>query len=260
MLVSTPLWLIGLLLFLLLCGSLELGFRLARRRRTEDEKEGSDFLASATLGLLALLLGFTFSLALQRHEERRALVIAEANALGTSWLRIQAIDRADRDKIIVPFRQYAETRLKWSHSSDEGEESAAIYNKGVSEQTEIWQAVIAALSNGEAFVDAKLILDPLNESFDLATEREVQRQAHLPLSMLFMLLLFLLFSAVLVGWRLGEVGRRLLVPTGLTVLLLTLAVVVTLDLDLSRSGTITVSQQAIEKAVSAMNARQSLAM
>lgn len=256
MLANTPLWLTGAVLFLLLCGSLELGFRLARHRRTEDEKEGSDFLASATLGLLALLLGFTFSLALQRHEERRALVIAEANALGSSWLRIQAIDRADREKIIVPFRQYAETRLQWSLSSDEGAGSSAIYARGVSQQMQVWDAVTAALANGEAFVDAKLMLDPINESFDIAAEREEQRQAHLPLSMLLMLMLFMLFSTVLVGWRLGEVGRRLLVPTGLTALLLTLAVVVTLDLDLSRSGTITVSQQPMAKAIGAINQQQ----
>lgn len=256
MLASTPLWLTGAVLFLLLCGSLELGFRLARQRRTEDEKEGSDFLASATLGLLALLLGFTFSLALERHEDRRALVIAEANALNSSWLRIQAIDEADRDRIIAPFREYAQTRLQWSLSSDEGEGSSALYALGVSHQAEVWQSVVAALSNGEAVMDAQLMLGALNESFGIAAEREVKRQAHLPMSMLFMLMLFMLFSTVLVGWRLGEVGRRLIVPTGLTAFLLTLAVVVTLDLDLSRSGTITVSQKPMEKVVGAINQRQ----
>ena len=100
MLLNTPIWLLGIVVFILLYVALECGFRLSRQRRSEDEKEGSDFLAQATLGLLALLLGFTFSLALQRHEERRSLVIAEANALGTSWLRIQAIDRADRERIV----------------------------------------------------------------------------------------------------------------------------------------------------------------
>lgn len=249
MLAQTSLWLIGLCLFLLLCGALELGFRMSRHRRSNEEKEGSDFLASATLGLLALLLGFTFSLAVQRHEERRTLVIAEANALGTSWLRINSIDPLDRDKIIDPFRRYAESRLQWSLASDEGDTSLAIYQSGLAHQAEIWKAVVAALTNGEAIVDSKLILDPLNESFDLAAEREVRRQAHLPGSMLVMLLLFMLFSTVLVGWRLGEVGRRMLLPSCLTVLLLTLAVVMTLDLDLSRAGTITVSQYAMEQTV-----------
>ncbi len=98
-------------------------------------------------------------------------------------------------------------------------------------------------------VDNKLILDPLNESFDLAAEREERRQAHLPGSMLAMLLLFMLFTTGLVGWQLGEVGRRMILPSGLTVALLALTVAVTLDLDFRRSGTITVSQSAMEKAV-----------
>lgn len=249
MVTQLPLWLTGICLFLLLIGSLEAGFRMARGRRSEDEKQGSDFLASATLGLLALLLGFTFSLALQRHEERRALVIAEANALSTSWLRIQAIDPADRDKIIVPFRRYAEARLQWSLSSDEGENSHILYVQSQSLQDDIWSAVTAALANGETIVDAKVLLDPLNEAFDLAAEREVRRLAHLPMAMLAMLLLFMVCAAALVGWRLGEAGRRLSVPSALTIFLLSLTAVITLDLDMSRGGSITVSQAPMESTV-----------
>ncbi len=246
---NLPLALVGLGLFLLLFAALEIGFRLARRRRSEDEKDGGDFLASAAMGLLALLLGFTFSLALQRHEERRALVIAEANAIGTSWLRIQAIDAGDRDRIADPFRTYAHTRLAWSLTSDEGAGSALLYARAAAQQQGVWNAVIAALANGEAVVDNKLILDPLNQAFDLATTREELRQSHLPLSLMTMLIIYMLFATALVGWRLGEVGRRLMVPAVLTIALLTLAVVITIDLDQGRTGTITVSQRAMERAI-----------
>lgn len=243
------LWLFGIVLFVLLCLALEGGFRLSLRNRNAAAKEGSDFLVSATLGLLALLLGFTFSLALQRHEERRSLVIAEANALGTTWLRIQAIDSTDQESVAAPFQQYAQTRLKWSLASDSGDASEVLYDKAAEQQRRIWTAALAALSNGEKVVDAKALLDPVNESFDIAAEREVRRQAHLPGAMLGMLLVFMLFATLLVGWRLGEVGQRMTLPSGLTVLLLTLAVIVTMDLDMSRSGLITVSQDAMEQAV-----------
>lgn len=247
------LWLFGLVLFVLLCLALECGFRLSLRQHNATAKEGSDFLVSATLGLLALLLGFTFSLALQRHEERRSLVIAEANALGTSWMRIQAIDPADRESIAVPFQQYAQTRLEWSLASDAGDRSAVLFAKVTEQQGRIWGASLAALANGERVLDAKSLLDPLNESFDIAAEREVRRQAHLPGAMLGMLLVFMLFATLLVGWRLGEVGRRMTLPAGLTVLLLTLAVVVTMDLDMSRTGLITVSQDAMIQSVASIS-------
>lgn len=246
---DVPLGVIGVALFALLFAALEVGFRFSRKRRSEAERDGGDFLASATMGLLALLLGFTFSLALQRHEERRSLVIAEANAIGTSWLRIQAIDPGDRDRIAEPFRAYVHTRLAWSLSSDEGEASALLYARTTAQQQRVWNAVIAALANGEAIVDNKLILDPLNQAFDLAAMREELRQSHLPPSMMVMLIVFMIFSTALVGWRLGEVGRRLLVPTGLTLLLLTLSVVVTLDLDHGRTGSITVAQRPMERTV-----------
>ncbi|MFN3618849.1 hypothetical protein [Sphingorhabdus sp.] len=243
------LWLFGLILFLLLSVMLEAGFRLSTRWRSLHEGGGSDFLASATLGLLALLLGFTFSLALHRHEERRSLVIAEANALGTSWLRIQAIDAVDRESVAIPFRKYAETRLEWSIASDEGEASQAIYAQAAAQQQRVWSAATAALADGENIVDSKLLLDPLNESFDVATEREIRRQSHLPGAMVAMLLVFMLFATTLVGWRLGEVGKRMLLPSALTGIMLTLAVIMTMDLDMSTSGMITVSQDALVQAL-----------
>lgn len=250
------LWASGLLLFVILCCALELGFRLSIRRGQRDEIGSSDFLVSATLGLLALLLGFTFSLALQRHEERRSLVIAEANAIGTSWLRIQAIEPADRDDVAEAFLSYAKLRLDWSLASDNGDQSKAIYARTADSQIQIWRATTAALANGESVIDARLMLDPLNESFDIAAEREVRRQAHLPNAMLAMLMIFMAFATILVGWRLGEIGRRMTLPAGLTVLLLTLAVVVTLDLDMSRSGMITVSQDAMEQSVAGLTAQE----
>jgi hypothetical protein len=247
------LWLFGLTLLMLLCVALEVGFRLSIRGHNAINGGGSDFLVSATLGLLALLLGFTFSLAMQRHEERRSLVIAEANALGTTWLRIQAIDSTDRESVSAPFRQYAKTRLDWSLSSDEGETSRALYAEAITQQGRTWAAAIAALANGENVVDAKLLLDPLNESFDIAAEREIRRQSHLPGAMLAMLLIYMLFATTLVGWRLGEVGKRMLLPSALTGVMLTLAVVMTMDLDMSTSGLITVSQDAIVQALSSIN-------
>ena len=78
---TSPLWLVGLLILGLLISSVELGYRGRRwlrwRERERPIADGQDHLLSAALGLLALLLGFTFSLALSRHEARRDLVLQE---------------------------------------------------------------------------------------------------------------------------------------------------------------------------------------
>ena len=84
-----PVWLIGLVTLVLLLGLMVLG-AAARRRRDRRAEEGEEarthegYIVSGALGLLALLLGFTFALAVDRFDARRGLVLEEANAIGTT--------------------------------------------------------------------------------------------------------------------------------------------------------------------------------
>lgn len=247
---TMPLWLLGGAIFLLLLAALELGFRLHavadRRSRPGADRPDMDFLLSAAMGLLALLLGFTFSLALGRHEDRRELVIAEANAIGTSWLRIQALDEPGRTDLAELYRDYALARIAWSraHDSDEGVGEAAL-DRAADLQPRIWASAREALGSSRGVVDAKTLLDPINESFDLAAERVIQREAQIPNEILTILGLYLIVSTAMIGWRLGGAGRRLPVASAMTVGLLSLAAVAIIDLDHARAGGITVSQKAM---------------
>lgn len=81
----------------------------------EASGEGQEaYIVSAVLGLLALLMGFTFSLAVDRYETRRALVLEEANAIGTAWLRAQLLEAPHRDRIGGILIAYADNRLALS--------------------------------------------------------------------------------------------------------------------------------------------------
>ncbi|MBX9728033.1 MAG: hypothetical protein K2X31_03905 [Sphingopyxis sp.] len=254
MLDSMPLWLLGGVIFLVLLVALELGFRvhaiISRRDKPDTDRPDMDFLLSAAMGLLALLLGFTFSLALNRHEDRRELVIAEANAISTSWLRIQALDEPARAELAQLFRDYALARIAWSraHDSDEGASEAAL-GQSTALQPQIWASARDALRTSRGVVDAKTLLDPINESFDLATERIIQREAQIPNEILAILGLYLLVSTAMIGWRLDGAGRRLPVASAMTVALLSLAAVAIIDLDHARAGGITVSQKAMRDLV-----------
>ena len=83
------LWLVGLALFLVMLLSAQGGAALRKRlaRPTGDAEAAEGYLLSATLALLGLLIAFTFSLAISRFDARRQLVVNEANAIGTAWLR-----------------------------------------------------------------------------------------------------------------------------------------------------------------------------
>lgn len=87
---ALPLWGLFLAILLLVLLSVEGGYRLGkyRRSRSEEEKEAPvGAMVGATLGLLAFLLAFTFGLAATRFDTRRQVLLDEANAIGTTYLR-----------------------------------------------------------------------------------------------------------------------------------------------------------------------------
>jgi len=110
-----PLWgLFGVTVVIVLL-SIEGGYWLGqyRRRRSEDEKEGPvGAIVGATLGLLAFVLAFTFGLAASRYDARRQIVVEEANAIGTTYLRAGLLPTGRSGKIRKLLREYVDTRLE----------------------------------------------------------------------------------------------------------------------------------------------------
>jgi hypothetical protein len=85
-----PLWALLIATIVIVTLSVEVGFRWGRRGRRPSALDGeapAGAIASATLGLLALILAFTFGMAVSRFDARKQLVLDEANAIGTTYLR-----------------------------------------------------------------------------------------------------------------------------------------------------------------------------
>jgi len=105
---TLPLTVIALAILAALVVAATIGYRghvWLLQRAGESESESHDYLLSAVLGLLALLLGFTFSLALNRHEDRRNLVVQEANAIATAWLRTQILEPPNKEAMWLSRRR-----------------------------------------------------------------------------------------------------------------------------------------------------------
>jgi len=121
---TLPLTVIALAILAALLAAATIGYRghlWLLHRSGETEPESHDHLLSAVLGLLALLLGFTFSLALNRYEARRDLVVQEANAIGTTWLRTQLLESPNNTAMSGLLRGYLDARLAWSEADAEPE-------------------------------------------------------------------------------------------------------------------------------------------
>lgn len=223
----------------------EAGFYCHRRLlkgRKEADPGSHDYLLTAALGLLALLLGFTFSLAINRYELRRDLVVQEANALGTTWLRVQLLQPPLKDQMSGLLRDYLDERLVWSNAPS----TIAVTDRSVQLEKELWAATGQAMRTDPNQPFTRGLMDVMNESFDLAEARTAARAAQVPSRVMELLLVYALLSAGMLGYTAAARGRPERAPIVAVMLLLTLAMVIIMDIDRPSGGAVLVSQQPLE--------------
>ena len=233
-----PIPLIGVALLAALTLASMVGVRL-RDRRADAGRDNDGYIISADLGLLALLIGFTFSLVLGRYDTRRDLVLREANAIGTTWLRAQFAPEPFRSDLRSLTRRYVDARLALA---DAGEDAAAITRaEGMADdlQRRIWDTTMAAVPRIEPASAVPLLVSTVNETIDLAEARKTALAARLPGSVLLALLIYALISAGVLGYVMRGNSR---ISAFVLFVLLALAITLILDLDRTRTGTIVVSQ------------------
>lgn len=208
------------------------------RGRQESEQSQESYLIGAMIGVMALLLAFCFSMALDRYEERRHLVIQEANAIGTAYLRTQLLDEPHRARLSQLLVDYTDNRIKLATASPDNLASDMKRNDRL--LTEIWAAVVAARESALRHGISTPLLMTFNEVIDLDTERKVSRTMRVPTPVLLLLYLYLTLVAAVLGYVLKEQRIRL---CGAFFVLLTIYVTVIADLNRPTSGTIQESQE-----------------
>ncbi len=239
---AAPLWLIGILLLLLLILFFRLGVWLrGRGRHTEGRTDDEGYLLSAALALLGLLIAFTFSLALNRYDNRRNLVVQEANAIGTAWLRAGLVEGHSERHLQRSIARYADVRLDLPKSADDLH-VARIETYTTRMQSQLWREMKTDIASLPAPI-ATTLITAMNEMFDIAASRKAEREARIPPDILLVLVLCTSMSAAIIGYVLGDTGRSHRIVTTILFALLTLALLMILDLDRPWRGTITVSQK-----------------
>jgi hypothetical protein len=229
-------------LFVAVVAMLEVGRRLALRRAARDgESPGTGALAGAVYGLLALLIAFTFSGAASRFDSRRQLVVEEANAIGTAYLRIDMAPPAAQPALRDSFRRYLDARIGVYRKLPDLAAARAELDRATQLQGEIWTQAVAACRMPDSHPSLVLLLLPaLNEMIDITTTRTMATRIHPPVVIFVMLVLLALVSAVLTGFDLGRSdGRRWLHMLGYAAIL-SVTVYVIIDIEFPRLGFIRV--------------------
>lgn len=252
---NLPLWAIAIVSLACMFAAHEIGVRI-RTRRNAASKDGSGasdeaFIVSGVLGLLALLMAFSFSMSLNRFEERRDLMLAETSAVGNLAMMSQATTNPEGERIRAMLRSYAEGRLKVVMLPD-GAVRAAAAVEANKLRAALSQAVAVAIRLQLGKPVSIALASAYDAVEDTAVRREALTAAHLPERVLWLLLVYSIVTAGMLGFVVAAVGSSGRGASSTFYLLLSLAFAVMLDLDRPRSGAITVSQQPFVDAVKAL--------
>ena len=219
--------------FVLLPASCQLGYWLGRRPRvTRDATSKAHAAAwqSALLALAGLLIAFTFSMAQGRYEDRKQIVIEEANAIGTTYLRTQLLADAAGEPLRALLRRYVEVRIAFGQSGADVARTNELVRESTALGDSIWQRVAAAGHADRSAVTAQLITST-NEMLDAGEERLAAIANPLPITVFVVLFLATAVAMASTGFVCALEGRRSVL--GMTVMPLLLATVVGLTFDLA---------------------------
>ena len=219
---------------------LDLGRRLGRRHQGKDEERaraGLGAVEGAVFALMGLLVAFTFSGAASRFDARRQLIVEEANAIGTAWLRLDLLPPAAQPELRDLFRRYLDLRLAVYQKLPDLAAALAELDKANAMQGVIWSRAVAACQQSPSPVVAQLI-PALNQMFDIAATRTAAARMHPP-SIIFILLgVLALMSSLLAGYAMAGGKTRSWIHLIGFALIMATTVYVILDLEFPRLGII----------------------
>jgi hypothetical protein len=238
-------WLIAsvFLFLLMVCG--ELGYRLAGRHHPDaDDPTRAQFsnIQNGIIGLLALLLAFSFSMAVNRFQERKQMVVTETNSIGTTWLRAQALPEPQGAATRALLIKYVDARIAYSKAGVDPARIAAAERDTVALQGQLWTLALALAAREDKAYPFQLYTVALNDTIDMSARRLAVMNDHVPETVLWMLMLVSSVTLLTVGYGFGLGRRRSTFSLLALSLLIVLVVVLMLDFDRPRRGLILVSE------------------
>jgi hypothetical protein len=241
-LASTSILFIAAILISSFGAALYAGWRLGQNTR-RDKAESDPLLTSAVLGLLALLLSFTYSLAVDRFEARRLLVQQEANVIGTMYLRAQLVDEPHRTAISRILIDYTDNRIALAQAAPG--KNASLLETNDRLLRNFWAASAAAYPSLRTLEFSSIFYGSVNELIDLDSTRKSARLVRVPPEIFILLYVYMTVTAALLGFF--ALGRRGLAQSCLFLALLVSFLLVIIDIDQPTLGGIRESQAPMER-------------
>lgn len=234
---------IGTTLFFILILAFMTGFQIRKwklRNNPSKMKEELGSISSTLLGLLALILAFTFSMANSRFDVRRELAVQEANAIGTAALRTEFFPDSIQSALKTTLKNYLEERIMIIEAGTDVEKMILHLSKSDSIGLSLWNQVTEFSKSDPNLVKTSEIVPALNEMIDLSTSRLAAGEANIPPSIQWFLIILCICSTFLLGYERKD-DFDLILVVGFS-LMLSITVFSIVDLDRPRSGLVTLEE------------------
>jgi hypothetical protein len=228
--------------FLLLGLAGWIGTSFRKRKHLLEDATGADagLVLGATLTILGLIIGFTFSMAISRYEQRKTYEEAEANAIGTEYVRADVLPPADAQKVRTLLANYTDQRILF-YTTGEGEQLRRVNAATTQLQTELWSAVLKPATTQPTAVTA-LVLSGMNDVLNSQGYTQAAWWNRIPASAWALMFVIGLCCNLLIGYCIRRTGMEHVVFVVLT-LVISISFFLIADIDSPRRGIIKVVPQ-----------------
>lgn len=229
--------LVLVLSFLVLLLAAEAGHAFRKKTKAFNQEEREDFnvVLGAVLTLLGLLIGFSFSMAISRYDQRKNYEEAEANAIGTEYVRADLLPASDGTRVRELLKKYLDERVLFYITRDDAE-LARINTRTLELQNDLWSAVRPAAA--QSSLAPILAIGGMNDVLNSEGYTQAAWWNRIPISAWALMALIATVCNLLIGY---EARRRdwrifLVVPVAVSI-----AFFLICDIDSPHAGTIRVT-------------------
>jgi len=232
---------LGLLLFAVVLGMTLLGILAGHRLRDKADilREPVGVVQAALLGLVALILAFGLTMAVGRYDSRRAAVVADANAIGTTYLRAQTLRDPIRARSLDLLRRYTDASIALSEAVPGSTDSRAAIAEGARLQRSLWRLAGEALAGSPRDSAPRLYVETLNEMIDQQTVRVSALNNRVPTAVLVIEVVGAAVALGLLALYLAILSRGVMAVV-LAAAFVSVLLLITFDLDRPTRGLVTV--------------------
>lgn len=233
--------LIVTILFFSMLAAVWIGYKIGLKK-TKTENKNSE-ISSSLLGLLALILGFTFAMAGSRYENRKDNLIDEANCIGTALLRSDIYPDSLKNEFKKDFQAYLISRRDYYLLDNDEEKLSNSLKQSAVASEKLWSRATFYAKDKDYFIHSNMMLPALNAMFDSASKSNMVLNSKVPETIVYLLLCFSIVISFFIGYNSGL--EKKLNPKFITgfCFLVCIVIFITLDLDRPRRGLISLDTE-----------------